>query len=350
MTPPPFIARWDLDKTYLRTEFDSVRDLVRTAFERPDQKRTVPGAAAVLRELGKAGGRIHILSGSPRQMRAKLEEKLRIDRVRWHELTLKPNLENALRLRLRAVREQLGYKLPELLAGHVRDQRLGEALTPEFLVGDDAEADAFVYSLYADVCAGELSLTALGDLLARGGVYEDRAEAALDAVRKGRASPVVRRILIHLDRQSPPSAFLPYGSRVVPFYNYFQAALVLAADEVLSPLALLRVGAALAVRHRFDADALARSALELARRHALPAETLDAVEATLRSHGAELPAREVLSDMLTELRATGLPAAPAPRAPSLDYAALAAEHRGGRRRRRRPSHEDDDRAGGSDGR
>ena len=27
---PPFIARWDLDKTYLRTEFDTLRDLVRT--------------------------------------------------------------------------------------------------------------------------------------------------------------------------------------------------------------------------------------------------------------------------------------------------------------------------------
>ena len=32
------IARWDLDKTYLRTEFDSLRDLVKTALERPDQK------------------------------------------------------------------------------------------------------------------------------------------------------------------------------------------------------------------------------------------------------------------------------------------------------------------------
>src|SRR5437762_8053906 len=36
------IARWDLDKTYLRTEFETVRDLVRTALERPDEKRTNP--------------------------------------------------------------------------------------------------------------------------------------------------------------------------------------------------------------------------------------------------------------------------------------------------------------------
>ena len=46
---PAFVARWDLDKTYLRTDFDTVRDLVRTAIERPDQKRTVPGAATLMR-------------------------------------------------------------------------------------------------------------------------------------------------------------------------------------------------------------------------------------------------------------------------------------------------------------
>lgn len=51
-TTARFVARWDLDKTYLRTDFDTLRDIVRTALERPDQKRTVPGAAALLRELG----------------------------------------------------------------------------------------------------------------------------------------------------------------------------------------------------------------------------------------------------------------------------------------------------------
>src|SRR5438046_1002567 len=112
---PRFIARWDLDKTYLRTDFDTVRDLVRTAIERPDQKRTVPGAAPLLRELGRAGVEIHILSGSPEQLRSRLEEKLRLDGARWSSLTLKPNLENLLRLRFRALRGQLGYKLPALL-------------------------------------------------------------------------------------------------------------------------------------------------------------------------------------------------------------------------------------------
>ena len=48
--PTPCIFRWDLDKTYLQTDFDSVRALLRTAFEGAEAKRTVPGAATLLRE------------------------------------------------------------------------------------------------------------------------------------------------------------------------------------------------------------------------------------------------------------------------------------------------------------
>ena len=116
-SPPRHIARWDLDKTYLRTEFDTVRDLVKTALERPDEKRTNPGASTLMREMVKTGVSVHILSGSPTQMRKSLEDKLRLDGIVWDSFTLKPNLKNVLRLRFRALRDQLGYKLPALLAG-----------------------------------------------------------------------------------------------------------------------------------------------------------------------------------------------------------------------------------------
>ena len=45
------VYRWDLDKTYLRTDFDTLKDLWRRAIERPADKRTVPGAAPLLREI-----------------------------------------------------------------------------------------------------------------------------------------------------------------------------------------------------------------------------------------------------------------------------------------------------------
>src|SRR5947209_17917702 len=142
------IARWDLDKTYLRTEFDTVRDLVKTALERPDEKRTNPGASTLLREMLRAGTKVHILSGSPEQMRRRLEDKLRLDGITWDTFTLKPNLQNVLRLRFRAVKDQLGYKLPALLRTRT-DAGESIAGATETLFGDDAEADAFVDSLYA---------------------------------------------------------------------------------------------------------------------------------------------------------------------------------------------------------
>src|ERR1043165_5508013 len=137
----PYVARWDLDKTYLRTEFATVRDLLKTALERPEQKRTVPGAATLLREIAGPGASVHILSGSPEQLRAKLEEKLRLDGARWDSFTLKPNLRNVLRLRFRAVRDQLGYKLPALLsarAGLVSSKDAHLPYLREVLIGDDA--------------------------------------------------------------------------------------------------------------------------------------------------------------------------------------------------------------------
>src|SRR5262249_3822994 len=68
MIAPKHIFRWDLDKTYLRTDFDSFRGLIKAAMEKPAEKRAVPGAPALLRALRAAGGadhRICIITGSP---------------------------------------------------------------------------------------------------------------------------------------------------------------------------------------------------------------------------------------------------------------------------------------------
>ena len=297
-----FLTRWDLDKTYLRTDFDSVRDLLRTAIERADQKRTVPGAASLLRELAKAGGAVHIVSGSPRQMRAKIEEKLRLDGATFETLTLKPNLENFLKLRLRAVRDQLGYKLPALLGSRAAMEAPRDdagVLVPEVLFGDDAEADAFVYSLYADICTGGVNEALLREVLALGRAYEDNVDVAIAALRKVEKGEVVRRIFIHLEGQSPPSRFAVYGPRVVPFYNYLQPAFLLGEDGFLPPEGVLRVAAELVDEHRFDAEGLARSYLELRRRGAARGTSAPALTAALED--LVLPPRSAARPELTRM-------------------------------------------------
>jgi phosphatidate phosphatase APP1 len=156
------IYRWDLDKTYLRTDFDTLRQLVSTVFQKASDKVAVPGAAALIRELRASGeARLCIISGSPTQMRAVLEEKLKLDGVEWDELMLKDNVRNILRGRFKALRGQLGYKLPVLLESRLRSPPDAE----EVLFGDDAEADAFIYSLYADLVAGRVDERVLGQVL-----------------------------------------------------------------------------------------------------------------------------------------------------------------------------------------
>jgi len=302
-----YVAHWDLDKTYLRTEFDTVRDLIRTALERPHEKRTVPGAAPLLREIGSAGARIHILSGSPEQLRSRIEEKLRLDGARWDRLTLKPNLRNILTLRLRAVRDQLGYKLPALLrvrATMPEAQPKNGELTHEVLIGDDAESDAFIYSLYADVVAGTIGDRELEEIMRLGRTYDDDLAQALRFARMIDKGPIVDRILIHLDRQSPPSDFLPYGHRVIPFFNYLQAAFVLHEADRLPPEAVVRVAIDLVISHRFDGEALARSYLDLARRGHLTGHGADAIgEAFHRlSLASKLPAAAEIELMCERIR------------------------------------------------
>lgn len=274
------ISRWDLDKTYLRTEFDSVRDLLRTAFERADEKRTNPGAATLLREMARAGVSIHILSGSPEQMRRPLEAKLRLDGIRWDSFTLKPNLQNVLRLRFRALRDQLGYKLPALLAARL-SSKVPLAGVKETLFGDDAEADAFVYSIYADIMSGRIRPDLVRAIFAKGRVYDDVATAALGDVARVAAEGVVERILIHLERQTAPRDFHVFGKRVVPFYNYLQAAFVVHEDGRLPAEGVLRVAAELVTQHRFDGDALARSYADLARRGHLRGSRIDELAAAI---------------------------------------------------------------------
>jgi hypothetical protein len=332
MAGTSFVARWDLDKTYLRTDFDTLRDLVRTALERPDQKRTVPGAAALLRELGRAGVETHILSGSPEQLRGRIVEKLKLDGVRYASLTLKPNLQNMLRLRFRALRGQLGYKLPALLRGRCEllDQRTADGFVHEVLLGDDAEADAFVYCLYGDVCRGVVGAELLSEVLVRGGAYEDsirEAQRFADYIDKG---PIVERVLIHLDRQSSPSDFSIFGARVVPFYNYLQAALVLFEDGRLTPEAVLAIASDLVVVHNFERTALSRSYLDLVRRGHVrknrPGELERALSDLLSSRRAA--AASELVDMIETIDRTPLPSStPSPRAsPEIDYLALVAAH------------------------
>lgn len=276
--PVRHIFRWDLDKTYLRTEFDTVRDLLRTALQKPEEKVNVPGADALLRELTRptSAGRavLTFISGSPEQMRRRLEQKFELDGIRPDAFILKPQLRLILRGKFRALRGQVGYKLDALMR-----VRAMAPLAPETLFGDDAEQDAFIYSLYADVVADRVDLDLLYEILHEARVYPDTRELIMERARTLPRQDTVQRIFINLDRRSAPGRFLPFGPRVVPVSNYFQAALVLMRDEVLTPRGLLRVAADMIADAGYGVPELANSFQDLGRRGLVDAELVERLEA-----------------------------------------------------------------------
>jgi hypothetical protein len=266
--PPRHTFRWDLDKTYLRTEFDSLADLYKSARETAADKQAYPGATALLRALRQDDHRICIVSGSPTQMRQVLAAKLALDGVDYDEFVLKNNLKNILRGRFRSLRAQIPYKLPAML-----QSRIGAAAEAETLFGDDAEADAIIYCLYADLIADRVSLQDLERVLIASRAYDDEANHVLDLARRVPRHDAVRRLFIHLDRRSAPVGFGHYGPRLVPVFNYFQAALVLYGDRVLSARQVLFVALEMLDSKQYELGHLATSVQDVIRRGRITRET-----------------------------------------------------------------------------
>jgi hypothetical protein len=338
LDPRRLVYRWDLDKTYLRTEFDTLGDLFRTALESASDKRTVPGAPALLRELrATAPLGIYIVSGSPEQLRGVLEAKLRLDGIRWDGFVLKPQLHSLLRGRFRNLRDQVGYKLGVLLESRATMPRDVD----EFLFGDDAEADAFIYSIYSDLSAGRVGPEVLSAVLRRAGVYDADLPRLVSLAQRLPRKDGTRRIFIHLDRVSSPAVFAEFGQRVCPFYNYFQPALVLHDEGALDVGGVLRVGAELIVSHAFTGDALAASYRDLVLRgHLDPRRGEELVEACATLEDSHFPTTaptlQVFGEELAELLGSCEPP-PVTARPSIDYVGLFSRDKDRARRARRRS-------------
>ncbi len=339
VTSPLQHFRWDLDKTYLKTDFDTMKELVRTFTQAAEEKRNVPGARALLQALlnrgeGEPERRLTFISGSPRQMRRVLAEKLRLDGIEPDAFILKPNLSNLLLFRFKAVRGQVGYKLRALL-----ESLAGGGDVEDTLFGDDAEQDAFIYSLYADLLEGRVDARALASILDACDVYSRDRKAILERALTLPPGGRVRRIYIHLDRRSPTARFNVFGARVVPIYNYFQAALILFGDGLIGARSLLGVVESMA-GEGYKPSNLANSMQDLIRRGFLDVALVRALGEQVESVGEVLgrPAsdfmrhfRHALSGLEARDPATSL----RPLIPErVDYVALAAR---GKYRRKRVS-------------
>lgn len=264
----PVVFRWDLDKTYLKSDFHTLRGLVTIPFEKPEEKVAVPGVVPLIRNLRRVAHEqrrqvwIYFISASPPQIARAIKEKLALDGIEYDGITFKNQLQNIMRGRFRNLREQVGYKLTELL--RQRGQCPVEAC--EVLFGDDWESDPIIYSLYADLLAGRVKSEELPHILAPIGVDPELIQEATQLARELPKADAVERIYINLERRTPPASFLPFGARLIPTFNYFQTACCLYQDGYLDAPAVIDVARGLVEEAAYTPRQLFNSLADIERR------------------------------------------------------------------------------------
>ena len=203
--------------------------------------------------------------------------------------------------KLHNLREHVGFKLVELLRGRVA----APAGAHELLFGDDWESDSLIYSLYADVLAGRLGPAQLTPILTRIRVDPPLIEEAARLAARVPQGDAVERIFINLERRTPPATFRSFGARVVPTFNYFQTAAVLAAAGHLEADDVVRVGRVLLERSGYTDRRLENSIADLVRRGHLDVVAAEALAGPLRVAGVLPPATPVGPRWRRALRALG---------------------------------------------
>ncbi len=241
-----YVITFDLDKTYLDTEFETLSGLLKIPFESAHKKKNIPGSDSVVRELRRSGKdfprALFFISGSPTRMENVIRQKLAIDKVEFDGILLK-NFSAAIRkFQFKKLIDKVGFKLSALLYG----RSVYPLETDEILFGDDSEYDATIYSLYSDIIAGNLSKEEVLTILRKWNIYHDEIETidwALDNLEYMGWIPrkAVAKIFIHMETGSTPRDFLTFSEKITPTYNYFQTAIILQNEEFFTRFGIYRV-------------------------------------------------------------------------------------------------------------
>ena len=324
------VFRWDLDKTYLKSEFETLREMMRIPFEKAEDKVAAPGVAALIRALRESAlsrgrtVRVQFVSASPPQISRAIRRKLELDGIVYDAIVFKNQLQRLMRGKFRHLREQVGFKLTELLKA--RQQELPAAR--EYLFGDDWESDPLIYSLYADVVAGRIDVGELADILRAVRVDAPLVDQACALAASIQPVDAVARIFINLERRTPPAQLRVYGGRLVPTFNYLQTAACLYEEDALSTAGVVQVARSLLEDSSYTAERLLNSLADIVRRgHLRPATAVDLREVLARAGIVALPPQPGRLERVRrwwQRRRPGSTAAPtvAPATAVVDYRAM----------------------------
>ena len=234
----------DIDKTYLETAFESWVNLARIPFEDATDKQSVNGAPQLLTALRWGdtdkplddGSRhlfprpLHFVSSSPPQLRNVLDEKMSMDGLDWTSDTFKDQAYNIRKGRFNLLRQQVAYKSAALI-------RLMSDQDPEaawYLIGDNAESDAFIYLGIKLLCEGQLSQGGFAKWLGLAEVGPEMISQLWSGPFKPPAGKV-RGIFIRNIKGHRFYGTSPLTDPVTLFDSYLDAGLALYQCGVLTP-------------------------------------------------------------------------------------------------------------------
>lgn len=231
---------WDIDKTYLNTNFSSFWGLASIPFELAVDKEAVPGAVPLIRALRHGPGAssaivpLYFISGSPPQLRRVVQKKMTLDGVDFDGITFKDQWRLLRAGRPKDMAAQVGYKLKALLL--YRQQLPARARWLMF--GDDAESDADIFVLFGQICSGLRGVALQSKLQAHEVHTQDQHEIlALSEGLPIEADPVE---LISI-RQVRRRVFEGFDPRVYAASSYLSTTLLLAHRGFVAPTAVATV-------------------------------------------------------------------------------------------------------------
>lgn len=236
------VFRWDIDKTYLETDFESFSGLWRAATEAAHEKVTADGVLPLVHALQVLpDAKMVFLSGSPTQMRSVLLEKFSLDGVDVDDIILKDSLGALTHGRFSDIRNQFGHKLPSLLKHRLTVQTAACA-HEEYLFGDDVEQDALIYLTYQLILEGSIGWKKIKKLMTEGGALPGSIERTRLIFQKLEINKqVVKGIFIRLTKHQVPDWMQTLVPHLIPVHSWSQAGIKLLADGVIKKAALHKI-------------------------------------------------------------------------------------------------------------
>ncbi|MFH2009803.1 MAG: phosphatase domain-containing protein [bacterium] len=284
--PPDYdgpVYVWDVDKTYLDTDFKSLWGLLRIPLEMAIDKTSIPGTAAALQECRRGPGDhpqhtpIFFVSASPPQLAGVIRRKMLLDGLQPDGFLFKDQLRLALQGRFRQLKFQVEYKLSahwSLIAELPPRARL-------IVVGDDWESDGQVFALLDAAQRGELTGSALRGALLDAGVGRRFAEPMTELAARAAGRAQVQLACVILTRGREPEYFDPFSPPVRAAREALQAAAIFAEAGLISPDGVARVAWRLQADWGWNTERVHFSLDDLAVRGLVSSALLDQFRAAL---------------------------------------------------------------------